>query len=328
MSLFDYSNKSDAEDLITISGHVKWFDAAKGYGFIVPQDVSQTSMRDVLLHISSLRDIGRDTAQEGARITCKIAKRAKGWQVISIDHIDQASEVPATARADRSDHAPRATRNLNDSVRVGDLEAATIKWFNRSKGYGFVVRGSDPTDIFIPLLIGTGGNAGTQITTTLIRAMAVGEVRFRDVGRVLRKEIGAGVLIAATIAVVGWLRAWTLGVGPEVALTVAVTVAAIVLWSALIASVLKLKRASTSSVTKSLTTTVSARSTTMSLAGAAAQMASSTVAASTARHCVRPAAPVMGHALLCTGARSRSRPCRPRLAGSGGRSGWRAPTAQ
>lgn len=91
---------------------------------------------------------------------------------------------------------------------------------------------------FIPLLIGTGGNAGTQITTTLIRAMAVGEVRFRDVGRVLRKEIGAGVLIAATIAVVGWLRAWTLGVGPEVALTVAVTVAAIVLWSALIASVL------------------------------------------------------------------------------------------
>ena len=149
MSLFDYSNKSDAEDLITISGHVKWFDAAKGYGFIVPQDVAQTSMRDVLLHISSLRDIGRDTAQEGARITCNIAKRAKGWQVISIDHIDQASEVTATARADRSDHAPRATRNLNESVRVGDLEAATIKWFNRTKGYGFVVRGSDPTDIFI-----------------------------------------------------------------------------------------------------------------------------------------------------------------------------------
>ena len=93
---------------------------------------------------------------------------------------------------------------------------------------------------FVPLLIGTGGNAGTQITTTLIRAMAVGEVRLRDVGRVLRKELSTGALVAATIAAVGWLRAWTLGVGPEVALTVAVAAAAIVLWSSLVASVLPL----------------------------------------------------------------------------------------
>ncbi|WP_454049758.1 magnesium transporter [Cellulomonas sp. Marseille-Q8402] len=93
---------------------------------------------------------------------------------------------------------------------------------------------------FIPLLIGTGGNVGTQITTTLIRAMAVGEVRLRDVGRVLRTEVSTGMLVAATIAAIGWVRAWTLGVGAEVSLTVAVTVAAIVLWSALVASVLPL----------------------------------------------------------------------------------------
>ena len=88
MSLFDYNNKSEADELITISGHVKWFDAAKGYGFIVPQDSTLTSMRDVLLHISSLRDMGRDSAQEGAKSTCKIAKRAKGWQVIEIDDLE------------------------------------------------------------------------------------------------------------------------------------------------------------------------------------------------------------------------------------------------
>ncbi|HEY0214834.1 MAG TPA: magnesium transporter [Cellulomonas sp.] len=93
---------------------------------------------------------------------------------------------------------------------------------------------------FVPLLIGTGGNSGTQITTTLIRAMATGEVRLRDVGQVLRKELSTGAMIAATMALAAWVRAWTLGVGPEVGATVAISAAVIVLWTALVASVLPL----------------------------------------------------------------------------------------
>lgn len=93
---------------------------------------------------------------------------------------------------------------------------------------------------FIPLLIGTGGNTGTQITTTLVRAMATGDVRFRDIPRVLGKELSTGFLVAATMAAAAVVRAWTLGVGPEVTVTVAVTVAAIVMWSSFIASILPL----------------------------------------------------------------------------------------
>ncbi|NTY58940.1 magnesium transporter [Mycolicibacterium sphagni] len=93
---------------------------------------------------------------------------------------------------------------------------------------------------FIPLLIGTGGNTGTQITTTLVRAMGTGQVRLRDLPRILAKELSTGFLVALTMAAAAIVRAWTLGVGPQITVTVALTVAAIVMWSALVSSVLPL----------------------------------------------------------------------------------------
>ncbi|OBF21565.1 magnesium transporter [Mycobacterium sp. ACS4331] len=91
---------------------------------------------------------------------------------------------------------------------------------------------------FIPLLIGTGGNTGTQITTTLVRAMATGDVRLRDLPQILSKEMTTGSMIALAMAAAATIRAWTLGVGPEVTVTVALTVAAIVLWASLVSSIL------------------------------------------------------------------------------------------
>jgi magnesium transporter len=57
------------------------------------------------------------------------------------------------------------------------------------------------------LLIGTGGNIGSQTTTMLVRAMGLGEVRLRDVGRVLAKEIVVGLVLGAIMAVVAYSRA-------------------------------------------------------------------------------------------------------------------------
>jgi magnesium transporter len=93
---------------------------------------------------------------------------------------------------------------------------------------------------FIPLLIGTGGNTGTQITTTLVRAMGMGQVRFRDLPAVVAKEMSTGMLLAIAMAFAALIRAWTLGVGPQITLTVTLTVAAIVLWSAFVSSILPL----------------------------------------------------------------------------------------
>jgi magnesium transporter len=93
---------------------------------------------------------------------------------------------------------------------------------------------------FIPLLIGMGGNVGSQTVTTLVRAMGVGEVQFRDLFRVFRREAAVGVLLGVVMASATYARAWVLGYGVEIGPVVAVTALFIVVWAAMVAAVLPL----------------------------------------------------------------------------------------
>lgn len=129
---------SEGIDLIEVSGAIKWFDVAKGYGFILPDEASHG---DVLLHVTCLRRDGFATAMEGARVVCLARRGDRGLQTFRVLSMDLATAVHPNEMPPQRTHV---------SVRPeSGLERALVKWFNRTKGFGFLTRGEGTEDIFV-----------------------------------------------------------------------------------------------------------------------------------------------------------------------------------
>lgn len=94
--------------------------------------------------------------------------------------------------------------------------------------------------IFIPLLIGAGGNSGSQVTTTITRALAIGEVRPRDVWAVMRRELCVASLIGGTLGLCGFGRAMMWGTDWHISVVVGLALPAIVVWATILGSILPL----------------------------------------------------------------------------------------
>ncbi|MDE3177378.1 MAG: CspA family cold shock protein [Pseudomonadota bacterium] len=123
--------------MVEVAGRVKWFDVTKGYGFIVPEDGGG----DVLIHVTVLRRDGFVTLTEGARVVAEAHKRDRGLQVIKV-----LSVTPGEASATAADAPMRARAQ---AAQVGSFEIVIVKWFNRSRGFGFLTRGEGTEDIFV-----------------------------------------------------------------------------------------------------------------------------------------------------------------------------------
>ncbi len=91
---------------------------------------------------------------------------------------------------------------------------------------------------FVPLLIGTGGNAGSQTTSTIIRALALGEIDLKDALRALWHELRVGLALGLGMAVFAYLRALTWGSPTPLASTVAIAILTIVVWANALGAIL------------------------------------------------------------------------------------------
>ena len=130
------------EDSTPVSGRVKWFDPAKGFGFVIADAPEQSG--DILLHANVLRNFGQSSVADGAAISIRVQHTPRGVQateVLSIQPPEPEDDVP-----------PREGTTIDERLGEGrPLEPARVKWFDKAKGFGFANTFGRKEDIFLHL---------------------------------------------------------------------------------------------------------------------------------------------------------------------------------
>lgn len=126
----------EAYEAYEVTGTIKWFDPARGLGFITQDNGAD----DVLLHVTALLQGGYETAHEGARIAC-LAQPHPGKGLRAVEVLDLDQTPPKRSGPHR--------RTYFDVAPETDWEPGTVAWFNRVRGFGFIVLDSGGRDLFV-----------------------------------------------------------------------------------------------------------------------------------------------------------------------------------
>lgn len=131
-------NEQDNTDTHTVSGRVKWFDPAKGFGFVVAQEGGP----DILLHANVLRNFGQSSVADSAGIEVRVQRTERGiqaTQVLRIDPPEGNDIAPLQDLAEATD----------EELSAAPLEPARVKWFDKAKGFGFANIFGSAEDVFV-----------------------------------------------------------------------------------------------------------------------------------------------------------------------------------
>jgi CspA family cold shock protein len=141
-------------------GAVTWFSPSKGFGFIKPSDGTE----DVFVHVSVVQRAGLDGLREGATVNCEVAPGKKGRQVTRLLDVNDDTAIAAPMGGDGdigTGFRPRGPRNFGvgggyaspqsggAQQPAGDPGEGSVKWFNATKGFGFITPDSGGKDVFL-----------------------------------------------------------------------------------------------------------------------------------------------------------------------------------
>ena len=124
-----------ADEALRIDGIVKWFDPARGFGFVVCEGLD----RDILLHANVLRSFGQSSILDGSHVSLTYHAGERGLQAVELLAIQ-----PPPIVSDQS-----SPEYMQDAPEDAPYLPARVKWFDKAKGFGFVNAFGNPNDIFV-----------------------------------------------------------------------------------------------------------------------------------------------------------------------------------